>query len=412
MFRGTALANPDVSGWDTSQVIIMANMFQNTVKAIPDVSNWDTSSVTNMRVMFRNSTLASPNVSQWNVSSVTDMTSMFQDSISDPDVLGWDTSALEDVNSMFRNANNFDRDLSGWDISNITDAKNFLNGVQLTQANYDALLSSWGSQSVQSAVPFHGGTSKYCSGKPGRDVLLSNNWTITDGGQNCGGVCASAVGSLIENHWVTISFPCSTGSNGIEALIGTAIGGTYGDNDNWVVYEQRGDYAGTSDSMVLLDANDTVEPGKGYWLIADHNSTWHIDGNLNELDFSPTVTISSLSINDPDFDYVNLRNLPDTTADQQKLLLGNPFPHDINISNIYFSGAGNTFSPMDGNANNDPYVNDVIYTYDHVGDVQSAYKALSAATPGFDSVLHQQGFWLRLKPGQVGTNRLTYPQEK
>ena len=417
MFQGTTLADPDTGSWDTSNVLNMKNLFRDATKANPDVSNWDTINVMTMFGMFYNADKAEPvtatNGNSWNTSSVTDMSHMFRGAaLADPDVSGWDTSALEKIIRMFQNANSFDQNMSSWDVSNVTDASSFLNGVQLTQANYDALLTSWGSQAVQNAVTFHGGTSQYCSGKPGRDALLSNSWSITDGGKNCGGVCASAVGSLTEDHWVTISFPCSTGSNGIEALIGTAIGGDYGDSDNWVVYEQRGDYSGTSDSMVLLDANDTVEPGKGYWLIADHNTTWHIDGSLSDLDFSPTVTASSLSIIDLDFDYVNLRNLPDTTTEQQKLLLGNPFPSDINISDIYFSGAGNAFSPMDGNVNNDPYVNDVIYTYDHEGNVPSAYKALSAATPGFDSVLHQQGFWLRLKPGQSGTNQLTYPLPK
>ncbi len=417
MFYGASSANPDVSNWDTSNVTTMYAMFYSATSAEPvtttNLNVWNTSNVTNMRYMFRNTPLANPDVSGWDMGSVTVTANMFQDtSVANPDVTNWNTALVTNISSMFRNASSFDRNMSGWNVSSITLAGSFLRGVQLTQANYDALLSSWGNQVVQTGVTFHGGTSQYCSGEGGRNVLVANSWSITDGGKNCGGVCASAVGELTENHWTTISFPCSTGANGIEALIGTAIGGTYGDNDNWVVYEQRGDYTGTSESMVLLNATDTVEPAKGYWIISDHNTTWHIDGNLTDLNYTPTVTASSLGISSVNFDYVHLRDLPDTAADEQKLLLGNPFPHDINISNIYFSGAGTAFSPMDGNANNDPYVNDVVYTYDHVGDAQSAYQAISASTPGFDAVIHQQGFWLRLKPGQVDTNRLTYPQAK
>ena len=73
---------------------------------------------------------------------------------------------------------------------------------------------------------------------------------------------------------------------------------------------------------------------------------------------------------------------------------------------------------MDDNASNDPYVNNVIYVYDHTGVDIGNYQAKStSSTPGFDSVLHQEGFWLRLKPSssqvQPGnSNRLTYPVEK
>ncbi len=442
MFRGATSADPDVSSWNTANVedffvmffgatnaqpvtatsgniwntssaTNMGSMFRNATNANPDVSQWDTSSVTKMSGMFRNATNANPNVTNWDTSSVNNMSRIFQNATNaNPDVTNWNTSQVSNIGSMFRNATLFDRNMSGWDVSSVTAAGNFLLGVQLTQANYDALLASWGSQAVQNGVTFHAGTSQYCSGEGGRNVLLANSWSITDGGRNCGGVCASAEGTLTADHWTTISFPCATGANGIEALIGTAIGGTYGDNDNWVVYEQSGDYTGTSDSMVLLAASDTVEPAKGYWIISDHNTTWHIDGALSGLSYTPTVTASSLGISSPNFDYVHLRDLPDTAADEQKLLLGNPFPHDINLSDIYFSGAGAAFSPMDGNANNDPYVNDVVYTYDHVGDDQSAYQAISTSTPGFDKVIHQQGFWLRLKPGAVDTNRLTFPQVK
>ncbi len=418
MFREAANANPDVSGWDTSKVENFSAMFYKAVNAQPVTTTsgnvWNTGNALRMDSMFREAADADPDVSGWNTSIVENFYSMFRDASSaNPDVSNWNTSQAISIGSMFRNATLFDRNMSRWDVSNITLAGNFLRGVQLTQANYDALLLSWGSQAVQAGVSFHGGTSQYCNGKSGRDALVNNNsWTIHDGGKNCGGVCASAVGQLTENHWSTISFPCATGANGIEALIGTAIGGTYGNNDNWVVYEQRGDYTGTSSSMVLLDAADTVEPGKGYWIIADHNTTWHIDGALSGLSYTPTVTASSLGISSANFDYVHLRDLPDRAADEQKLLLGNPFPHDINLSDIYFSGAGTAFSPMDGNANNDPYVNDVVYTYDHVGDDQSAYQAISTSTPGFDKVIHQQGFWLRLKPGAVDTNRLTFPQVK
>jgi hypothetical protein len=53
----------------------------------------------------------------------------------------------------------------------------------LGDANYDLLLIGWGAQAVQSGVPFHGGSAQYTSaGEVGRDALLAEGWTITDGG--------------------------------------------------------------------------------------------------------------------------------------------------------------------------------------------------------------------------------------
>ena len=51
--------------------------------------------------------------------------------------------------------------------------------------------------------------------------------------------CGPAETNLTALQWKTISFPCETGSNGIETLLGASLG-TYGDDDNWVVYEQTG----------------------------------------------------------------------------------------------------------------------------------------------------------------------------
>jgi len=55
--------------------------------------------------------------------------------------------------------------------------------VKLSLANYDALLTGWSGQDVQSDVTFHGGTSNYTV-QANRDILTNtpNNWTITDGG--------------------------------------------------------------------------------------------------------------------------------------------------------------------------------------------------------------------------------------
>ena len=46
IFYGAIKANPDVSKWDTSNVINMSYMFNQAKNANPDVSRWNTSKVT------------------------------------------------------------------------------------------------------------------------------------------------------------------------------------------------------------------------------------------------------------------------------------------------------------------------------------------------------------------------------
>ena len=105
MFAGTTKANPDVSKWNTSNVINMKYMFFRTTKANPNVSKWDTSKVTDMNYMFSEATNANPDVSKWNTSNVTDIESMFE---------------LSGVVEL---------DLSNWGISKITENKNAFNGT-------------------------------------------------------------------------------------------------------------------------------------------------------------------------------------------------------------------------------------------------------------------------------------------
>jgi hypothetical protein len=84
---------------------------------------------------------------------------------------------------MFQGDTVFDQDLSAWDVTSINIATNMLNGATLSTANYDALLISWGAQAVKPNVTFHGGNATYTSaGEVGRDALLAEGWTITDGG--------------------------------------------------------------------------------------------------------------------------------------------------------------------------------------------------------------------------------------
>jgi surface protein len=105
----------------------------------------------------------------------------------------WNVSRVTDMNGMFINATAFNQPIGSWNVSNVTNMGDMFTGVQLSTANYDALLIGWSTISpnetpLRPNVVFSGGNSKYCNGASARASIISTyGWTITDVGQdaNC-----------------------------------------------------------------------------------------------------------------------------------------------------------------------------------------------------------------------------------
>ena len=234
--------------------------------------------------------------------------------------------------------------------------------------------------------------------------------------------CEEVKRSLSAYHWTLVSFPCQTGNNGIEALLGSALG-TYGDEEDWVMYEQTGadDYIGTNTQKRMLDANDTVEPGKGYWIITADDREMIIDHTLAGLSFTSESNASDVGISDDDFTTLYRRELPRSDSDDNKtIMLGNPFAQSIQLDNVYFSHDSNDsgYHPMnesDDSAENPnaPYIKGTVYTFDKESTSHNDYVAITPETPGFgDRIKPMTGFFILLKAGDTGTNYLTFPYEK
>jgi surface protein len=102
-------------------------------------------------------------------------------------------SSVTTMIGVFANANAFNQNIGSWNVSNVTDMNNIFNGVQLSTANYDAILIGWSTISpnetpLKPNVPFSGGNSNYCNGEAARASIISTyGWTITDAGldPNC-----------------------------------------------------------------------------------------------------------------------------------------------------------------------------------------------------------------------------------
>ena len=185
MFGRTTISTINrINEWNTSGILNMKDMFFFS-EQFNQVLSFDTSSVTNMSRMFR---LSGQNSSlSFDTSSVEDMSFMFEQSVFNQP-LNFDTSSVTDMSRMFRINLFFNQDVGGFNIENVTDLSNFMIGkspANFSATNYDSILNSWSSQSVQSNLTLNMGTIKHTSaGLAGRNTLINTyNWTITDGGQ-------------------------------------------------------------------------------------------------------------------------------------------------------------------------------------------------------------------------------------
>jgi surface protein len=146
LFKEAESFNQDISGWDVSSVTNMDEMFKNARDFNQDLNGWDVSSVTSMFEMFASAENFNGDISDWDVSNVTFMRFMFRSaSAFNQDIGDWDVSSVGNMSRMFANATAFDQDLGQWDVSNVTSFDGgfntgFLEGVELSAANYDALL--------------------------------------------------------------------------------------------------------------------------------------------------------------------------------------------------------------------------------------------------------------------------------
>jgi len=92
-------------------------------------------------------------------------------------------SSTSDLSNMFSGVTSFDSDISSWDVQYITDMTGMFTGVTISTSNYDALLNTWSTRTLQTGVTFDSGSSKYCNSVSKRtDIINANDWVINDGG--------------------------------------------------------------------------------------------------------------------------------------------------------------------------------------------------------------------------------------
>ena len=124
---------PDISEWDTFNIETMYGIFGNcrSLKTLPDISNWNMNNNKHIERMFYCcfSLISLPNISKWNTYNIIDMNCLFyecKELISLPNIAKWNTSNVKYMNSMFEKCSSLKSlpDISKWDTSNVNDMNN------------------------------------------------------------------------------------------------------------------------------------------------------------------------------------------------------------------------------------------------------------------------------------------------
>ena len=348
MFDRASPFNQDISSWNTSNVTDMDGMFYDT-SFNQDIGSWDTSNVTGMYSMFY-STPFNQNISSWDTSSVTSMGSMFRyATFFNQDIGSWNTSSVTDMYRMFYDATSFNQNIGNWDMTNALDVREMFTGATLSTANYDALLNGWDPQVLQSSLTFSGGNSTYCLGETARTHMISSdNWTITDGGKDCGAppsntpptaptITGSSTGYINTDY----EFEFVSGS-----LFLTEVG--YIQDDNQGGTAQRLDYAcgisvfdnyayvvsGFDNSLSIIDISDPTNPQEiGVTTrLFNFSCSVYVSGNYAYVTSSNDNSLFIIDISDKT-NPIKVGQIQDTESGGTAQVLDNPI--NISVSGFY-----------------------------------------------------------------------------
>jgi surface protein len=216
----------------------------------PDLTN-----VISLYSMFRDAASMNSSLNQWDVSGIENMAEMFYGASSfNQNLDNWETGNVEKMESMFRDAAAFDRDIGMWDISNVLLMENMLSNSGLSVGNYDAILSGWSGQTVQSNITLGSDGLQYCFSQAEHDILTNapNSWTIS------GDSVAAGCSITSMDPFITI---WDTDDNDIEIP-------TTGSGYNYAVYWEKTDDAGVNGTLLANTGDLTISlPQQGVYRV-------------------------------------------------------------------------------------------------------------------------------------------------
>ena len=208
--------------------------------------------------------------------------------------------------------------------------------------------------------------------------------------------CGIRPTELKANEWAMISVPCDVGSATIRQLFNAQLGGTYGENGTWVMYEDGPNYTGKAADYVMSDVNQPMELGKGYWIITN------ADRLLEVQNITTRTQITSISNTSDIVGYYEFPLPPVSTTNDVKIMVGNPFPRAFKWADVR----------VDTNGSLGYVVDPVAYVYD-VTDPDGTgqpYRAVTTTTPGLNGEIPPYtGFWIKKSDQSASGHTLSFP---
>jgi subtilisin-like proprotein convertase family protein len=211
-------------------------------------------------------------------------------------------------------------------------------------------------------------------------------------------ICKSCNGSSVgENSWAMIGIPADLrdGTYSVDDVLGDDMNGSY--QDDWVIYERTYSTTDNSSDYRLLDIDDKLEFGKGYWLGSRYSSEWFIDG-LPSVDYNST---NSACVNAPcvEIDLTSVTHNFDEDGDD------GTGPYRYNLSGFIgldkpvewadcrFLVDGVAYTPSD--MNDSGYANKQIWLYNGTGvSASDSYTTCDDTMPC--KLIPFEGFWVQL----------------
>jgi surface protein len=182
MFDMASVFNQPLNNWTFTVLNDTSAMFFKAFAFNQDISSWNVATVTNMTAMFSLATSFNQDISSWDVSNVEDMSYMFNTSVVFNQPLNnWNVSSVQYMNNMFQTATSFNQPLNNWNVSNIYDMSNMFDNSGLSTDNYNSILNSWATLTLQPDVTMGVlGLVYTYAGVTGRNILTfsPNNWVI------------------------------------------------------------------------------------------------------------------------------------------------------------------------------------------------------------------------------------------
>ena len=184
---------------------------------------------------------------------------------------------------------------------------------------------------------------------------------------------------------------------------------------NWVVYAQNGDFT-SPQPTVRLSPGAVVQPGRGYWIIADASLKpagqpvyWNVDESNFATPEAARIPLTTGSNPQggalaPDVAGYYQVDLPDNIPTNQTVgvLLGNPYGRSFRWSQSYVQLQGTINQAFPVGSINAPNLSITAYIYNPNSTEGQPYDTV-ANTPGFsETVPVNKGFWIRMNHGFLG----------